>query len=134
MTYEDVVVAAARAVAMSVKPSDPGTTHEDDLVVNFALVDVLLDALTDLDEETGARVQDSLVERLESGPVRFGDDWPGFFIRGDQALALRMQLDELCSRVEGMQDLPGTAELIVGILRTFAAHLGDVDIEKKKWM
>jgi len=25
-------------------------------------------------------------ERRESGPVRFGHDWPGVFIRGDDAL------------------------------------------------
>lgn len=24
--------------------------------------------------------------RVETGPVRFDDDWPGVFIRGDQAL------------------------------------------------
>lgn len=25
-------------------------------------------------------------ERVETGPVAFGDDWPGVFIRGDNAL------------------------------------------------
>lgn len=29
-----------------------------------------------------------LVERAETGPMQFGDDWPGVFIRGDQALYL----------------------------------------------
>lgn len=24
-------------------------------------------------------------ERVESGPIQFGDDWPGVFIRGDGA-------------------------------------------------
>jgi hypothetical protein len=28
----------------------------------------------------------ALVERIETGPVQFGDDWPGVFIRGDNAL------------------------------------------------
>ena len=27
------------------------------------------------------------IERVETGPIRFGDDWPGMFIRGDNALA-----------------------------------------------
>ena len=27
-------------------------------------------------------------KRVESGPVRFGDDWPGVFLRGDQSLFL----------------------------------------------
>lgn len=38
-------------------------------------------------------------ERVETGPVQFGDDWPGVFIRGDHCLwyanmlycAVRMQ-------------------------------------------
>lgn len=30
--------------------------------------------------------------RVETGPVQFGDDWPGVFIRGDNAGALVMQL------------------------------------------
>lgn len=25
--------------------------------------------------------------RVETGPLQFGDDWPGIFIRGDNALA-----------------------------------------------
>ena len=28
--------------------------------------------------------------RVETGPVQFGDDWPGVFIRGDNALAFAM--------------------------------------------
>lgn len=27
-------------------------------------------------------------ERVETGPVQFGDDWPGYFIRGDNVAAL----------------------------------------------
>lgn len=34
--------------------------------------------------------------RVESGPIQFGDDWPGIFLRGDNAMAyatyLRMAL------------------------------------------
>ena len=30
------------------------------------------------------------MSRLESGPVRCGDDWAGIFIRGDQALAFSL--------------------------------------------
>ena len=25
-------------------------------------------------------------QRVETGPIQFGDDWPGVFIRGDEAL------------------------------------------------
>jgi hypothetical protein len=31
-------------------------------------------------------------ERVETGPVQFGDDWPGYFIRGDNAFALRLAI------------------------------------------
>lgn len=31
-------------------------------------------------------------DRVETGPVQFGDDWPGLFIRGDDAFAYAMAL------------------------------------------
>ena len=31
-------------------------------------------------------------ERIETGPVQVNEDWPCFFIRGDDAFALRMAL------------------------------------------
>lgn len=34
----------------------------------------------------------ALPERAETGPLQFGDDWPGVFIRGDNALAYAMAL------------------------------------------
>jgi hypothetical protein len=39
-------------------------------------------------------------ERVETGPVQFGDDWPGLFIRGDDCLALFFYL----SKVEASGD------------------------------
>ena len=27
-------------------------------------------------------------DRIETGPIQFNDDWPGFFIRGDNVFAL----------------------------------------------
>ncbi len=32
--------------------------------------------------------------RVETGPVQFGDDWPGVFIRGDRAGWLALKLGE----------------------------------------
>jgi hypothetical protein len=29
---------------------------------------------------------DEQKERVETGPIQFGNDWPGIFIRGDNAL------------------------------------------------
>lgn len=31
-------------------------------------------------------------QRVESGPIRFGDDWPGVFIRGDDAAMYALHL------------------------------------------
>ncbi len=31
-------------------------------------------------------------KRVETGAVQFGDDWPGLFIRGDEALFFAMDL------------------------------------------
>ncbi len=31
--------------------------------------------------------------RVESGPTQFGDDWPGVFIRGDNAFQAIMTID-----------------------------------------
>jgi hypothetical protein len=33
--------------------------------------------------------------RVETGAVQFGDDWPGLFIRGDNALALMLNIRKL---------------------------------------
>jgi hypothetical protein len=33
--------------------------------------------------------------RVETGAVKFGDDWPGFFIRGDNAISLRRRINDL---------------------------------------
>lgn len=33
--------------------------------------------------------------RVETGPVQFGNDWPGLFIRGDQAFGYAMYIDQL---------------------------------------
>jgi hypothetical protein len=31
-------------------------------------------------------------DRVETGPVQFGEDWPGFFIRGDNVFAIRLAI------------------------------------------
>ncbi len=35
------------------------------------------------------------VPRVATGVVRFGDDWPGIFIRGDEAIAMADRLSML---------------------------------------
>lgn len=40
-------------------------------------------------------------DRAETGPMQFGDDWPGLFIRGDNAAAYSMAL------ADALKDVPG---------------------------
>lgn len=58
--------------------------------------------------------------RLETGKVQCGDDWPGVFIRGDNAMAYMMALHSLIQRSElginelacnGLLDLLGEASV-----------------------
>jgi hypothetical protein len=42
--------------------------------------------------ELKARLFPQQEDRVETGPIQFGNDWPGIFIRGDNALALAMAL------------------------------------------
>jgi hypothetical protein len=37
--------------------------------------------------------------RPETGPIQFGDDWPGIFIRGDNAMGYANLLEEAAKHV-----------------------------------
>lgn len=39
----------------------------------------------------------AVAERVETGPIQFGDDWPGTFIRGDNAAYYAMCLAAMLS-------------------------------------
>jgi len=40
--------------------------------------------------------------RAETGPIQFGDDWPGFFFRGDAALRFAAHLREMIELSSGV--------------------------------
>jgi len=40
------------------------------------------------------------IDRVETGPIKFGDDWTGVFIRGDRALNYAQMLEWLAKQVE----------------------------------
>lgn len=48
--------------------------------------------------------------RIETGALKFGDDWPGVFIRGDEAIAF-VQLIHHVSKSAESADLEGLREL-----------------------
>jgi len=39
-------------------------------------------------------------QRQDTGPIQFGDDWPGMFIRGDEALAYALDIEEAAEQIE----------------------------------
>lgn len=38
--------------------------------------------------------------RVETGPVQFGNDWPGLFIRGDDCIALKCEIEKLLKSLD----------------------------------
>jgi len=53
--------------------------------------------------------------RVETGAVRFGDDWPGVFIRGDDAIgyasALRRAVEKVAEAHNRSAEMAGLANL-----------------------
>lgn len=48
--------------------------------------------------------------RPETGPMQHGDDWPGVFIRGDDAMGIALAISVV---LRAMNDLPPTRDLSV---------------------
>ena len=67
-------------------------------------------------------VLDKLKDRIETGPVQFGSDWPGLFVRGDDALVLERAIVDVV-RFLGTLPLDATKPLMrqIGLL----AQLGE---------
>jgi hypothetical protein len=56
-------------------------------------------------------------ERPETGPMQFGNDWPGVFIRGDHALAAAAHLERAIKLVEKMSSAYWpTMSVLTGLL------------------
>lgn len=55
--------------------------------------------------------------RAETGPMRFGDDWPGVFIRGDNALAFANLLTSVLADQRANQPTAEWATLMLTGLR-----------------
>lgn len=67
--------------------------------------------------------------RAETGPMKFGDDWTGVFIRGDNAAGYAMTLRFAVSKLSGFE-----AAALAGLLRLFegsnerTSHLSDTQM------
>lgn len=58
--------------------------------------------------------RDSSLPRVETGPVKFGDDWTGTFIRGDNAANYSMHLEMV---IDILERVPNIYPLITPVLR-----------------
>lgn len=54
----------------------------------------------------------ALSERAETGPMKFGGDWTGVFIRGDNALAYVCALESLLNTREASYQIVELIELL----------------------
>ena len=75
-------------------------------------------------------------ERVETGPVQFGDDWPGVFIRGDEACWIGHLLSQICEILKGEVDfitrsnIEGFARMLSSCRVTFE---DEEPVEMEKW-
>jgi hypothetical protein len=60
--------------------------------------------------------------RVETGAVQFGDDWPGLFIRGDNARSLSLWVRQLADLLADHPD-PDVADA----LRQLATYADTID-------
>jgi hypothetical protein len=69
--------------------------------------------------------------RVESGALQFGDDWPGLFLRGDDAICTAFQITEV---LDALPDaVPGTTLIAVKWLESLKKWiLDDVALKAKK--
>lgn len=51
------------------------------------------------EDERRVRQLPAASPRVETGPVRFGDDWSGLYVRGDDCMALAVRLRGLLQRL-----------------------------------
>lgn len=61
--------------------------------------------------------------RVETGPVQFGDDWNGLFIRGDRAGWMAMRLKRLVQSIEAGEKPDWSA---LGAVREFLSAMDGV--------
>lgn len=74
-------------------------------------------------KEKEIRIMPAAEEPVESGPLRFGDDWPGVFIRGDDAANYAYHLHRVLQRrggdeisrkvVQGLLDTLRSCDLMI---------------------
>jgi hypothetical protein len=64
--------------------------------------------------------------RIEDGPVQFGDDWPGLFLRGDTAAHYASHLGEFLSTN------PPADPIVLGMLRGLLSDLESCNLVSRR--
>lgn len=70
---------------------------------------------------------------MESGPIAFGPDWPGLFLRGDDALNYALQIEHVLHAMDHIiannpEPVEAEAFLAVHLLRNLQKKLRSVDV------
>jgi hypothetical protein len=64
--------------------------------------------------------------RIESGPLKFGDDWPGIFLRGDSALFFAKALRRTIGRMSSTDVDWADKAMLIGLADTLeSCSVGD---------
>jgi hypothetical protein len=58
---------------------------------SFGNKDLIMTSVRNLQQE---------IPRVETGPIQFGDDWPGVFIRGDACAYYNLLLAEILNKTD----------------------------------
>lgn len=69
------------------------------------------------------RVLDHTGDRVETGPTQFGDDWPGVFIRGDNAMAYATILEMFLEDMKDSAPATDTAHINRTVVQSLANML-----------
>lgn len=56
--------------------------------------------------------------RVPTGAVQFNDDWPGLFVRGDNAFALMLELKQILETLDAHKELNCQTYLVREIVQT----------------
>ena len=62
------------------------------------------------------RKLDGQAERVETGPVQFGDDWPGLFVRGDNCAYYQIAVDNALRALVSQDKLDTISQFAVSDL------------------
>lgn len=68
------------------------------------------------------------MERKETGVMQFGDDWPGIFMRGDNACMIGMYLAIIADMIEAGKEVDAIS---LTMLRGHAEFLQSCDVRNE---